>query len=214
MWSKKFGRFSGQQEGLGGTIDMQHDIPKIKALLAKNEYQVTVLVTASEIVARFPLRLEPPMFGPITICYKYVDNGLQIVTTSDEGNIVEEQFIQCPVYATRLLLFSHIIQRCLAMNYTFAVAQFTINDDEDVGEEELYQACINEVMTPDDIALEDKLKPVVVNALFNSFTPIHEQLCIQNNVVEGYQIIKALMEQKDEPKPEEENIVDGGSDIS
>ena len=157
---RKFGRFSGQQIGLAGTINMENSIEDVKQILERNNYKVVVFSTDGGCIAIFPNRVEPPISGLTRIHYQYNDNGLRIIVSDEAGNIYKDAIYACPIYIQRLLMFSHIVKRCMYINYTIALATFIVGENV-VEEDDFYQVCANPKMTTEDLELENQLKPII-----------------------------------------------------
>jgi hypothetical protein len=193
---------------------MENNIEAVRGILERNDYQVTAFATDNGCLVIYPERVEQPVCSLTRIQYEYTNVGLRVIVSDEEGNIHKDKIYICPVYAQRLLMFSHIIARCIHISYAVALIVFVTGEDK-VEEEVFYASCVNPAMSPSDIALENELKPIIIQCIFTVFTPMHEEAAKAANVLEGFLAIRSLLigqPLKEEPnESQEENPVDGGS---
>jgi len=196
-------------------MGMENNIAEVRNILERNDYQVTVYSTEDGCLSVYPARVEQPIAGLTRIQYQYTQEGLRIIISDEDGKIHKDKIFPCPVYAQRLLMFTHIIAKCLYINYAIALISFTLNETQ-VEEAEFYEGCTNKYMDKTDLALEEELKPIIIQAIFTAFTPMHEESAKQAGVLEGFLIIRTMLvgqpiKQEESNEPKEENPVGGGS---
>lgn len=175
-------------------MDMEKlkDVENIKKILERNDYQVTAFATDNGCLVIYPERVEEPTCPSIKVQYEYTPDGLHTVILDDNNSILKDRLYVCPNYAQRLLMFSHIISRCIQINYAVALIGF-MEGDQGVDEERFYEACTNSRLSPEEAAIEDVLKPIIIQCIFTVFTPLHEEAATQAGALEGFIAIRNIL---------------------
>lgn len=198
-------------------------IGPIKELLARNHYRVELTARENGCIATFPERIEEPTCPSLKIFFGYTPQGLYAVFFNEEKRLSEEQLFDGPLYAQKLMMFSHIITRCMQIGYNPGLIAF-LDGEKELGEEEFYPLCNNTALSAEEQELENALKPIVIGCLFSTFTRLDEAIAKETQVLDGYVAIRNMIYGKPEEEPQieepkeieedatqEENTVGGGS---
>ena len=183
-------------------MDNPENVTHIKKILERNNYQVTTLATDNGCLVVYPERVEHPPCPAIRVQYEYTPHGLHTTVLDEEGKVHRDRLYPCPPYGQRLMMFAHIISRCLQINYAVALIGFMVNDAE-VEEEIFYEACMNKHLSTEEATLEDELKPLIVQCMFTVFTPLHEEAAKETGVLSGFLAIRNMLTGQTITKTEE-----------
>jgi len=180
---------------------MDNDLLEVQQILERNDYRVELTATAGGCTAKFPTRVEVPLSPCAKHQYEYVENGLRATLINEDGIIYSDRIYKCPTYSQRLLMFSHIISKCLSIDFAVALINF-IYDNQSVNEDVFYHICSSKYMTEQDTLLEMELKPIIIQGIFSGFTTLHEMTAKTTKTLEGYLCIRNLLTGKSEENNE------------
>jgi len=192
-----------------------NNLNAVKQMLGRNNYQVTAFVTDNGALVVYPERVEPPVCAVTRIQYDFVDEGSRVLIFDEEGNLHKDKVYECPHYAQKLLMFAHIIARCIHINFAITLITF-VNGENEVSEEDFFEACKSKFYTEDDYRLENELKPIIIQGIFTVFTPMHEEAAKASGILEGFLAIRNLLigqpvKKEEQNVPQKEDTVGGGS---
>jgi hypothetical protein len=169
------------------------NIDEIQKILERNNYQIIIRNIENGIIVTYPEKLEPPALESEITQFFFTQNGIRIIIYSNDGNIVSDKTVPCCIYAQKIIVFCHIILRCIFMDFPLPLIKFILNDI-DVSEDEFYNKCENILMLEDDYKLDELLRPIIIKCVFNpGLLPVAEKVCEANGTLEGFLVYKSLI---------------------
>lgn len=160
------------------------ELSDIIKILKRNNYLVKFKLTNDGCTIYFPNRIEHPAQYAKNISYKYDGEYLRIY--NNQLNVS----VKIPDYAYKTYILFHVIAGCILYYYDISLVVFYNINNKQITEDKFI---LELLPVPTDTSKELNLRSLCIAAYQAGFTNDYEELAKQNNVLEGYLLIKKLM---------------------
>jgi hypothetical protein len=166
-------------------------IDKVKALVARHDYIVTVTKTEPPLTceAEFPnSNINRQPLAKDIVKYNLKDNPYGICVTDKNGN---EEFWGCPVYARRFMVICDIMRRARKIPIHQSLIRYCINKDENE-----YGDSLSDLLPgptdENDKSKESFLGTLLTKAIEDKFPAPFEEVAETHGVGTGYRLLKGF----------------------
>lgn len=164
------------------------------SFLKKNDYVVTATQQEKGLEVKFPPiknRFTTRAEKKIAYTVKYGKKSSLTIAVDDK----EPEVVFLPAYCIRLYVCADIIRECLVTNYAAELVE-AINKKKESVSFGISDELISFMKEPkvDDFEKETKLRSIFSQCLESGFLDIYEEYSTESEVIEGYVLIKNLIE--------------------
>lgn len=187
---KKFRKFSGQWEGLAGTIDMNKK--QSLQILDKNGYRVVIVPSVDGCTASFPIRVEHPILEFSHLVFEFKGSGVSCTLIDERGQEISTIEFICPPYAQRAIPVYYVMRWCAIIGYEFEAVKFS-RKGEEINEQDFFAKFISRYQNKKDMPLETNLITLCSQSMQSMFTDAQaEEMATKLGILDGYDVVKNI----------------------
>lgn len=170
----------------------QYYFEQVKKLLERNNYVITVRAHDNGCILSIPKTVDLEVRNEIQIEFSFNEEkgGVDLVTNYD--NKKQSMFFTCPPYVRTLLIMCVIMNICIINGYGYEFIDFYI-DDKKYNTGEFFANIYDKNLDEEEFKKQEDMSRILSKCIVYDFTPEDEQIAKNKNVIEGYHMLKTII---------------------